>query len=79
DGGILSNTPVERVFDDNPRRNSLIFAVHIWNPDGAEPTTIWEVMNRQKDIQYASRAISHIDRQKQLHRLRHIIAELGKA
>jgi NTE family protein len=27
DGGILSNTPTEAVFDDNPRRNSLIFAV----------------------------------------------------
>ena len=37
DGGILSNTPVEAVFDDNPRRNSLVFAVHIWNPQGQEP------------------------------------------
>ena len=35
DGGILSNTPVEAVFDDYPRRNSLVFAVHIWNPDGS--------------------------------------------
>ena len=25
DGGILSNTPTERIFDDEPRRNSLIF------------------------------------------------------
>jgi predicted acylesterase/phospholipase RssA len=25
DGGILSNTPTEAIFDDNPRRNSLIF------------------------------------------------------
>ena len=32
DGGILSNTPTEAVFDDNPRKNSLIFAVHLWNP-----------------------------------------------
>ena len=55
DGGILSNTPIEAVFDDNPRRDSLIFAVHIWNPDGAEPDTMWEVLNRQKDIQYSSR------------------------
>ncbi len=27
DGGILSNTPTEAVFDDNPRKDSLIFAV----------------------------------------------------
>jgi NTE family protein len=76
DGGILSNTPVEAVFDDNPRRNSVVFAVHIWNPEGAEPDTIWKVMHRQKDIQYSSRAASHIARQKQIHRLRHVISEL---
>jgi NTE family protein len=78
DGGILSNTPVEAVFDDDPRRNSLVFAVHIWNPHGSEPETIWQVMNRQKDIQYSSRAISHVARQKQLHRLRHVVSELVK-
>jgi len=78
DGGILSNTPVEVVFDDNPRRNSLVFAVHIWNPHGPEPETIWEVMNRQKDVQYSSRAHAQIKRQRQLHRMRHVIAELSK-
>lgn len=77
DGGILSNTPVEVVFDDNPRRNSLVFAVHIWNPHGPEPRSIWEVLNRQKDLQYSSRSVAQIKRQRQLHRLRHIIAELG--
>ena len=77
DGGILSNTPVEAVFDDNPRRDALVFAVHLWNPDGHEPESIWQVMNRQKDIQYASRAISHIRRQRQIHRLRHIVKELA--
>ena len=48
DGGILSNTPVEAVFDDDPRRNSLVFVVHLWNPHGSEPETIWQVRNRQK-------------------------------
>ena len=77
DGGIFSNTPVEAVFDDTPRRSSLVFAVHMWNPHGAEPGTMWELMNRQKDLQYSSRAIAHIARQKQIHRLRHVIAELA--
>ncbi len=78
DGGILSNTPVEAVFDDHPRKNSLVIAVHIWNPQGQEPDSIWQVMNRQKEIQYSSRAVSHILRQKQIHRMRHVIAELAK-
>jgi NTE family protein len=78
DGGIYSNTPIEAVLDDKPRRDSLIFTVHMWNPEGKEPETLWEVMGRQKDIQFASRARSHIARQKQIHHLRHIIRELSK-
>lgn len=78
DGGILSNTPVEAVFDDNPRRSGLVFSVHIWSPSGPEPDTIQRVLSRQKDLQYASRASSHIQRQKQLHKLRHVIAELTR-
>jgi NTE family protein len=78
DGGILSNTPTEAIFDDNPRKNSLIFAVHLWNPMGDEPGTIWEVLNRHKDIQYSSRVASHIARQRQMHHMRHIISDLGK-
>src|ERR671915_569070 len=77
DGGVYSNTPIEAVLDDRPRRDSVIFAVNVWQPTGAEPESIWEVMGRQKDIQYASRADSHIARQKQIHRLRHVIRELA--
>jgi NTE family protein len=76
DGGILSNTPTEVIFDDNPRRSSLIFAVQMWHPIGPEPETMWEVTHRQKDIQYSSRVTSHIARQLQSHRLRHVIREL---
>ena len=78
DGGILSNTPTEVVFDENPRIDSLVFAVHLWNPVGREPETIWEVLHRQKDIQYSSRVATHIARQAQIHRLRHIIRELAE-
>ena len=79
DGGVYSNTPIEAVFDDKPRRDSVIFAVNVWQPTGVEPESIWEVMGRQKDIQYASRADSHIARQKQIHHLRHVIRELAKS
>lgn len=77
DGGILSNTPVEAVFDDKPRRSGVVFAVHMWAPNGPEPDSIWSVMSRQKDLQYSSRAITHIARQKQIHKLRHVISELA--
>jgi NTE family protein len=77
DGGVLSNTPTEVVFDDNPRRDSLIFSVHLWNPVGAEPNCMADVFNRHKDVQYASRVTSQIARQEQAHRLRHVINELA--
>jgi len=78
DGGILSNTPVEAVFDDNPRRSGVVFAVHMWAPNGPEPDSVWKVLARQKDLQYASRAATHVARQKQLHKLRHVIRELAQ-
>ncbi len=78
DGGILSNTPMEAIFDDNPRRSALVFSVHLWNQEGREPRTIAEVLNRQLDVQFASRTRSHVERQQQIHKLRHIISELAR-
>jgi NTE family protein len=76
DGGIYSNTPIEAVFDDQPRRDSVVFAIQLWPASGPAPNSIWQVLARQKEIQYASRTLSHIARQKQIHQLRHIIREL---
>ena len=76
DGGILSNTPTEAILDDDPRRDSLVFGVNMWNPMGPEPKTMWDVLHRQKDIQYSSRIANQIVRQQQVHRLRHVITEL---
>jgi NTE family protein len=78
DGGIYSNTPLEAVLDDRPRRSSVIFAVQLWPANGREPESIVEAMVRQRDIQYSSRASSHLERQRQIHRLRHVIRELER-
>lgn len=78
DGGIYSNTPIERVFEENPRRDSLIFAVQLWRPGDREPESILQVLSRAKDIRYASRAASLIADQQKLHRMRHVVRELGR-
>jgi len=44
DGGIYSNTPIEAVLDDRPRRDSVIFSVNVWQSCGPEPESIWQVM-----------------------------------
>jgi NTE family protein len=78
DGGIYSNTPIEPVFRDRPRRDSTIFSVNVWQPTGPEPESILQVLGRQKDIQYASRDDAHVAIQKDIHRLRHVVRELAK-
>jgi NTE family protein len=78
DGGIYSNTPIEAVFDDVARQSALVFAVQLWNSAGTAPCSMTQVNNRQKDIQFSSRIDSHVQRQAQIHRLRHIVRELVK-
>ena len=76
DGGLYSNTPIEVVFDDNPRRDSVVFSVQIFPIAGPEPESVMQVLSRQIDIQYASRADSQIPRREHIHQLRHMVREL---
>ena len=78
DGGIYSNTPIEVVMEDNPRRDSLIFAAQLWQQEDELPKTIAQVTSRLKNIQFSSRAESHTMRQQQIHHLRHVVRELGR-
>src|SRR4051812_10422345 len=75
DGGILSNTPVEAIFDDYPRRSSLVFAVHVWNPNGAEPETIWQGEKPPKEPQNSNRAGAANIPAKGAHQPRHGVSQ----
>ena len=77
DGSLLSNSPVETIFDDKPRRSSLVFNVQVWHPHGALPESIWEVLIREKEMLFSSATSSQVKRQKQIHHLRHIVSELA--
>ena len=46
DGGILSNSPTEVIFEDNARRTSLIFSVHVWNHPPPKGHPIFEPHRR---------------------------------
>jgi NTE family protein len=76
DGGVYSNSPVEVVFDENPRHSSVVFAIQIWHRRGSEPKSLAHAFMREKDILFGSRSREHIMRQAELHRMRHIIREL---
>ncbi|MDZ7811459.1 MAG: patatin-like phospholipase family protein [Arhodomonas sp.] len=76
DGGVLSNTPLDVVLDDNPRRSTLCFMVDLFDPRGSTPSDMDEIEDRRKDIIYASRSQVQIRDQTRLHHLRHVVTEL---
>ena len=76
DGGVYSNSPIEVVFDKDPRRSSVVFAVQIWHARGPRPKSLSHAFMREKDILFGTRSKTHIMRQAQLHRMRRIIREL---
>ena len=76
DGGIYSNTPVEVVFDEDPRQSCVVFAVQIWHRRGPDPKSLVHAFMREKDILFGSRTRGHIARQAELHRMRRIVREL---
>lgn len=55
DGGLVSNTPLDHVLSQTPRRDSLVFQIDLWRAQGMLPRNIMEALERQKDIQYSSR------------------------
>ena len=74
DGGCVSNTPLSYVMtDENDRSDTLVFQVDLWSAKGELPGNIFEVMERQKDIQYSSRTRSITDAVRNIHRMRHLL------
>ena len=56
DGGVVSNTPLQHVLDNQPRDMPLVvMQIDLFSAQGQLPTTMGEVIARQKDIQYSSR------------------------
>ena len=56
DGGLVSNTPLLQVLSDCAQVDRLlVFQVDLWSARGKDPTSVPEVAERQKDIQFSSR------------------------
>ena len=75
DGGIVSNSPLVYVADEEPRTRVLVVAVDVFNARGELPRNLDQVMERAKDIQYASKMRLNTDRFRELGEMR---AALGR-
>ena len=70
DGGIVSNTPLWYVMDEDPHMDALIYQVDLFSAAGEAPKNLLQVQERQKDIQYSSKARFNIARLKEVEELR---------
>ena len=61
DGGIVSNTPLQHLLDQDDRLNTLIFQIDLFSARGMLPRDLQDVMARHKDIMYSSRTRHNTD------------------
>jgi NTE family protein len=79
DGGIVSNTPLDVIIDQLPRRSTLCFMVDLFDSLGPLPQVMEDVEARRKDITYASRSERSIAAHQANHNLRRAIMTLWEA
>src|SRR5271170_1121637 len=79
DGGIVSNTPLQYLLDQEDALSALVFQVDLFSARGPLPRDMRDVMGRHKDIMYSSRTRQNTDQFRKLHKLRRrLAAALGK-
>ena len=82
DGGIVSNTPLQHLLDQDSQLNTLVFQVDLFSARGVLPRDIQEVMARHKDIMYSSRTRYNTDAYRRIHnwktRLRDVLNKISE-
>jgi NTE family protein len=76
DGGIVSNSPLTYVADEKPLTTALMVQVDLFKPQGEMPANIDQVLERHKDIQYASKQRFTTERTRELAELRSALSRL---
>jgi NTE family protein len=67
DGGIVSNTPLQYILDQEDRVNTLIFQIDLFSARGVLPRDLQDVLARHKDIMYSSRTRYNTDVYRRIH------------
>lgn len=76
DGGLVSNTPLDYILDQNAKDDLTIFQVDLFSATGEMPTTILEAAEREKDIRFSSRTRLNTDKSRAMQRMRRSVREL---
>jgi NTE family protein len=76
DGGLVSNSPLNYVWDERPLTTALIMEVDLFKATGELPRNLDQVLERTKDIQYSSKQRVNIDHAKEIGELRGALKRL---
>jgi NTE family protein len=61
DGGIVSNTPLQYLLEQEEHQSSLVFQVDLFSARGTLPRHMSDVLTRHKEIMYSSRTRQNTD------------------
>jgi NTE family protein len=78
DGGIVSNTPLQYLLEQDEHQSSLVFQVDLFSARGALPRQMPEVLTRHKEIMYSSRTRQNTDAFARTHTMKMRLAEALK-
>jgi len=79
DGGIVSNTPLQYLLEQNENLSSLVFQVDLFSARGTLPRDMSDVLTRHKEIMYSSRTRQNTDAFARSHNLKmHLIDALNR-
>ena len=70
DGGLVSNTPLQFVLDEEQSADMVVLQVDLFNARGPMPRTLMEADEREKDIRYSSRTRFNTDSAMRVHRMK---------
>jgi NTE family protein len=70
DGGIVSNTPLQYLLEQEDVHDTLVFQVDLFSARGILPRDMADVLARHKDIMYSSRTRNNTDTFRRMHNLR---------
>ena len=78
DGGCSSNTPLEGIFQAEPKVNTLCFMIDLFAASGKEPMDMDDVTLKLKELQFSSRTAHHVGHVNHRHNLSSAIQHLLK-
>lgn len=76
DGGIVSNTPLDYVLEQNRTDDLTIFQIDLFSAHGEMPKTVIEAFERERDIRYSSRTRMNTDKSRAMRRMRKSVRKL---